>query len=210
MDFYKVIIVFLFLVIFGLILRSPIQTGGLNMTKQTTSLLDTISVIHQRKSVRKFTTQELDKETLTQIVKAGMAAPTAANKQPWAFVTITDRKILDQLADNLQYAKMLKTAPAAIIVIGLPQEALPGKDAEYWIQDCSAASQNILLATEALGLGAVWTGVYPNIERVSFVQKELGLSEEQIPLNVIALGHPDGNFKAQDKFKAEKIHWNRW
>ena len=111
--------------------------------------------------MRKYTKKEVSREDLKTLVRAGMAAPTAANRQPWAFVIITDRKTLDALSVKLPFARMLKGAPAAISVVGLPKLGLEGKEQEYWIQDCSAASQNILLAAESMGIGAVWTGVYP-------------------------------------------------
>lgn len=172
--------------------------------------LDTMAIIHRRKSVRKFTSEKISRETMIEIIKAGMAAPTAVNKQPWAFIPIDDRATLDLLGENLEHAKMLKMAPAAIAVIALPDESHRGREFGYWIQDCSAATENILLAVEALGLGAVWTAVYPVDERIKFVTKALGLTDEQMPFNVIALGHPDGEFEAKDKYKPEKIHWNKW
>lgn len=170
----------------------------------------TIEIIMRRKSVRDYTDEKISKETLDTIVKAGMAAPSAANKQPWAFVVVTERETLDKLAEGLEYAKMLKKAPAAIVVCGVPKIGLPGKAADFWIQDCSAVSENILLAVESLDLGAVWTGVYPDEPRVKFVQKILGIPEDVIPLNVIAVGHPTGKEKPKDKYKPDRIHWGKW
>ena len=170
----------------------------------------TIEIIMRRKSVRDYTDESISKETLDTIVKAGMAAPTAANKQPWAFVVVTERESLDKLAEGLEYAKMLKKAPAAIVVCGVPKIGLPGKAADFWIQDCSAVSENILLAVESLDLGAVWTGVFPEEGRVKFVQKTLGIPEDVIPLNVIVVGHPTGKEKPKDKYKPDRIHWGKW
>ena len=119
----------------------------------------TIATIYNRKSVRHFTNQMVSRKQLTELIRAGMAAPTAVNKQPWAFIAIDDRGMLDQLAEILPYAKMLKQATGAIVVCGDMTKTLDGIAQEYWIQDCSAATQNILLAAESMGLGAVWTGV---------------------------------------------------
>jgi len=170
----------------------------------------TIDIIMQRKSVRKYLDKKIQEETLETIVKAGMAAPTAANKQPWSFVVVTERETLDKLADKLPYTKMLYKAPAAIVVCGVPEWGLPGEENEYWIQDCSAASENILLAAESLKLGAVWTGAYPMKDREKAIREILGIPDKIVPLNVIALGYPTGVEKPKNKFKKERIHREKW
>ncbi len=169
-----------------------------------------LSVIHNRKSVRNFIPQkEVSKDDLITLVKAGMAAPTAVNKQPWAFVIVTERATLDSLTTNLPYAQMLKEAGAAIVVCGDLSKAVEGLP-EFWVQDCSAATENILLAAEAMGLGAVWTGLYPAMDRARFVQDILGLPETIIPLNVIPIGYPSGETVPKDKWKEENLHWEKW
>lgn len=170
---------------------------------------DPLTVIHSRKSVRHFTGQEVGKDLLDKLLRAGMAAPTAVNKQPWSFVVVTDRKVLDALKDGLPFAKMLAKAGAAIIVCALPEKAYSHK-LEYAIIDSSCASQNILLAAEALGLGAVWTAAYPDEDRMGVVRKTLHIPDNVIPLNVIPIGYPTGEDKPKDKFKAENIHWEKW
>ena len=170
----------------------------------------TLATIFNRKSVRHFTTEKVSEVQLTQLLKAGMAAPTAVNKQPWAFVAISDQDILNQLAEILPYAKMLKQATGAIVVCGDLSTALEGIGQAYWIQDCSAASQNILLAAESMGLGAVWTGVYPQKQRMAEVGQVLNLPEHVLPLNVIPIGYPTGEDKPKDKWKPSKVHWNQW
>lgn len=170
---------------------------------------DAISVIHSRKSVRNFTGKAVSKADLEKILKAGMAAPTAVNKQPWAFIAVSDRKVLDKLAEGLPYAKMLGKAGAAIIVCAIPEKAINGS-AEFAVIDCSLASENILLAVEALGLGAVWTAAYPDKDRMELVRKTLNIPENIIPLNVIPVGYPTGEDKPKDKFKKENIHWEKW
>ena len=150
----------------------------------------TISVIMSRKSVRKFTDQIVPKKILEIILKAGMAAPSASNRQPWTFIVVTERTILNKLADELPYAKMCYTAAAAIVVCGVPENILSDKENAYWVQDCSAATENILLAVESLELGAVWTACYPYESRIKPVREILNIPENIIPLNVIPIGYP--------------------
>ena len=171
---------------------------------------DVLSVIHSRKSVRIYQNKAITREQLETLLKAGMAAPTAADRRPWAFVAITDRKTLSALADVLDYGRMLRNAPAAIVVLGTKDRFLEGKDAEMWVQDCSAATENILLAAEGLGLGAVWLGVYPVWERVKAVAKIVGAPGDAIPLNVISIGWPGGKEKPKDKYDPSRIHWEKW
>ena len=170
---------------------------------------DTLSVIHNRKSVRSFTGQGVSRDALDKIIRAGMAAPTAVNKQPWAFVVVTDRKTLDTLAAGLPYAKMLDKAGAAIIVCAIPEKA-HGESLELAVIDSTCASENILLAVEALGLGAVWTAAYPYKDRMDVARKALNIPEEIIPLNVIPIGHPAGSDKPKDKYNPENIHRETW
>ncbi len=169
-----------------------------------------IDNIMSRTSIRQYTGEPVSKDTLVSLVKAGMAAPTAVNAQPWAFVVVTDRAVLDSLDAVHPYAH-LKKAGAAIIVCGDMGKALEGENREYWIQDCSAASENILLAAHAYGLGAVWCGVYPNSERLPEVKRVLGLPDQIIPLNVITVGHPENpDHPAKDKWDEANVHYNRW
>lgn len=168
-----------------------------------------IENIMTRTSIRQFTDQPIAKDTLDLIVKAGMAAPSAVNAQPWAFVVVTDKEVLDSLNVVKPWFN-LKTATAAIIVCGDMSKAMEGPGREYWVQDCSAASENILLAAHALGLGAVWCGVYPNEEIIPGVCKVLDLPENIIPLNVITMGYPAENPEPKDKFKTENIHYQKW
>jgi nitroreductase len=170
---------------------------------------ETLITIYSRKSVRSFTGEAVSRETLIKILKAAMAAPSAVNIQPWAFVAITRRETLDELCAKLPYAKMLDRAGAAIVVCGIPdKDEVFSKD--YWVMDCSAASENILLACHALGLGAVWTAVHVDKERVENVRGILNIPENIIPLNVIPIGVPREKEKPLDKFKEENIHWEQW
>ncbi|MDE5704393.1 MAG: nitroreductase family protein [Bacteroidales bacterium] len=162
----------------------------------------------QRKSVRHFVEgKEVSKADLETLVKAGMAAPTARNSQPWEFYVVSSSEAKQELEAGLPYAKMLTQASAAIVVCGNTEYMLDGEGREYWVQDCSAATQNILLAAEAMGLGAVWTGVYPVRERVEVVRQALSLPTTHVPLCVIPVGYPTGDDQPKDKFKADRIHW---
>lgn len=166
--------------------------------------------IAQRKSVRSFTDETVSKDQLEKIVRAGMAAPSAINKQPWAFIVLTDKTMMNALAEKLPNAKMLSQAAAAIVVCGDMDKAIEGDARDFWIQDTSAATENILLAAEAMGLGAVWTGAYPNMEKVGIIRDMLKLPETIIPLNVIPIGHPSGDNQPKDKWIPSNIHWDKW
>jgi nitroreductase len=176
------------------------------MSQQPTK--DVFTIIHQRKSVRQYLEHPVPAEKIETMLRAAMAAPTARNIQPWQFYVITNRKVLDQLAAELPYAKMLSEAPLAIVVAGDTQKGNPNEEQIFnWALDCSAATQNLLLAAEALGLGAVWTGVYPYKARVVAVSKALELPPHIIPLNVIPIGYPLMDDQPKDKWDAEKVKW---
>jgi len=170
---------------------------------------DAITVIHSRKSVRNFTGQAVGRELLDKIIRAGMAAPSAVNMQPWSFVVVTYRQTLDMLNDGLPYAKMLGKAGAAIIICAIPDKAYDGLK-EFAVIDSTLAGENILLAAEALGLGAVWTAAYPYEDRMNVVRKVLGIPGNIIPLNVIPIGYPAGTDKPKNKYKLENVHWEKW
>jgi len=183
--------------------------AGLVYAKENTNMKDTFSVIHSRKSVRSFTGAPVSKADLNKIIRAGMAAPTAVNMQPWSFVVVTDRKKVDELAAGLPYARMLFKAGAAIIVCTEPDKAYE-KNKDLAVIDASLAGENILLAIEALGLGGVWTAAYPYEDRMAHARNVLGIPQEVIPLNVIPVGIPTEASIPKDKYKKEKIHWEQW
>ena len=167
--------------------------------------------ILNRRSVRSYTDQAVSVEDLEQILRAGMAAPSAVNQQLWEFIVITEPKLLKLLGEELPYAKMLLHAHAAIMVCGdVTRSFDQNPKSEFWIMDCSAATENILLAVEALGLGAVWTAVYPDAKRVESVRKILSLPESILPLNVIPVGYPAVAESPKDKWNPKAVHWNRW
>ncbi len=166
-----------------------------------------IENIMTRTSVRKYTDQRVSDEMVDKMLRAGMAAPTAGNRQPWEFYVVRDTNIIEQMTSVTQFAApMNDNAQLAIVVCGVPAEAFP-IEPNYWVQDVSAASENILLAAHAMGLGAVWCGVYPGPERVLTLRNLLGVPEDLTPFNIIMIGHPDQQTSIKDKFKPEKIHY---
>jgi nitroreductase len=177
------------------------------MTDKTTIALENI---YNRKSVRNFTGKPVTKACLLALLKAGMAAPSARNRQPVAFVAVTDRKILDALAEGLPYTKMLFTAGACIVVCGDSTIELQQGATDLWHQDAAAATENILLAAEAMELGAVWSALYPYSERENHVRKLVKLPPSVTPFSIVPIGHPTGQDQPKDKFRAEKIHWESW
>ena len=169
---------------------------------------DTIKTIFNRTSVRRFTSAEVSRETLVLLAKCGMAAPSANNKQPWFILAVTDRQLLHALGDRLPYAKMTREAAAALVVCGNLETDHAGSEKRYWVQDCSAVTENILLAAESLGLGAVWTAAYPNVDRMDTVREILNLPQNLVPLNVIPLGHPEGAPKSKEKWNEARFRFN--
>ena len=200
MKMCKIIIVSLFLM----------GSGALSFAEGAKPDNAALKVIHSRKSVRHYIDGKVSKEDLLTIIKAGMAAPTAVDRRPWAFIVVTDESKLERLESGLPHAKMITKAGSCIVVCGVLEKALSGEGQEYWIQDCSAATENILLAAESMGLGAVWTGVYPSKERMDQVRRVLGIPENVMPLNVIPIGYPVGDEKPKDKFEPADIHWETW
>lgn len=162
---------------------------------------DALSIILGRKSVRSFTGEPVSSSDLDQILHAAMAAPAAVHMLPWKFIVITDQSKLKSLAEGLPFAQMLPAAGTAVVVCAVPEEAALNRE-EFAVLDCACASENILLAAEALGLGAVWTAVYPLKELMDFVRKELGIPSHVIPLNIIPLGHP----REKKKLRINMMH----
>lgn len=164
--------------------------------------------IIERTSVRLFTDEDVTARQRDAILHAGMSAPSGVNKQPWEFVVVTDKDLLAKLADALPYAKMAARAPMAIVVCGNSERFLDGPDANLWEQDLSAASENILLAAHALGLGGVWTCLYPHEDRMKAAADILGIPAGVVPFNLIPIGHPAVEGKPMDKWHPDRVHYN--
>jgi nitroreductase len=169
--------------------------------------METLHAIRTRRSVRHFTDQPVSAETITELLQAAMFAPSAANRQPWHFIVLNERTLLDEVPNVHPYAQMLKQAQAAILVCG---DAVLAKGADYWVQDCAAATQNILLAAHALGLGGVWLGVHPNPDRIAAIRSLFSLPPDVHPLSLVALGYPAEPLPQVERFNPQRVHYNRW
>lgn len=163
--------------------------------------------IFGRRSIRKFLDRSVPEEMVRDILDAAMAAPSAGNAQPWQFVVVDDRELLDSLTDIHPYIKMVTQAPLGILVCGdLSLEKYQG----YWVQDCAAAMQNMLLAIHSMGLGAVWTGIYPMEDRVQAFRERFNLPEHVIPLGFAPIGWPGQKSESKSRFKEDRIHKNTY
>lgn len=165
--------------------------------------------IIRRVSVRRYSDKSVSSEQVSAILHAAMSALIGVNKQPWEFIVVDDPKLLKELAEALPYAKMTAQAPVAIIVCGNKDRFLEGVDDVLWEQDLSAASENILLAAHAIGLGGVWTCIYPHDERIAPVRSILNLPASIIPFNLIPIGYPEKEHTPMDKWHPERVHKNR-
>ena len=170
----------------------------------------TIHDIMTRSSVRSYTDQPVEEATLDTLLRCAMAAPTAVNKQPWRFVVINERAMLDTISVRFKSMGMAAEAPVAVVLCGDMESALEGDGREYWVQDVSASAENLLLAAHALGLGAVWCGIYPISERVKDFSEMLELPQNIIPMACVCIGYPSGDPTPKDKWKPENIRYNRW
>ncbi len=171
-----------------------------------------INCIMTRTSVRNYTDQRVDDDTVNKILRAGMAAPTAANQQPWHFVVVTDQNLKDSITVAFEYTKMVEKCSFAIIVCGDMDNLFKDdiSDGGFWVEDCSAASENMLLAAHALGLGGVWCGIYPLKDREKRLLEILNLPSNLTPLNVMAFGYPATAVTPKDKWSPAKIHYNAY
>jgi len=169
--------------------------------------MDAMEAILSRRSIRQYTAQPVPDELITELLKAAMSAPSSGNRQSWQFVVINERQILDEIPRFHPYSKMLKEAPVAILVCG--DERLAARKGG-WVQDCSAATENILIAAHAKGLGAVWLGVYPVEERVVGLRQLLGLPEHIFPLALISIGYPAETKPPANRYDAARVRYNRW
>jgi nitroreductase len=166
-----------------------------------------MDIIFERRSIRKYTGQSIPDDLIETILRAGMAAPSAGNEQPWQFIVTRDRETLLQMMRSHPYAQMLREADCAITVCGdLALEKYKG----FWVQDCSAATQNMLLEAHALGIGSVWLGVYPLEERITALRQLLSIPEHAIPLCIISLGYPNEKKEPRDSFNKERVHSGKW
>ena len=169
--------------------------------------MDTLEAIHTRRSIRDYQDKPVSAELVEEIIGAAMMAPSAGNVRPWQFIVLDDPEVLARIPAIHPHGAMAEKAPVSIMVCGdLSLEKYPGN----WIADCSAATQNLLLAAHARGLGAVWTGLYPEQDRIEGFRALLGLPEHVVPLVLVPMGYPVYQGGRQDRFEPAKIHRNRW
>ena len=164
-----------------------------------------IANLFARRSIRRFTPEAVSEEEVTLLLEAAMAAPSASNRRPWHFIVVTDAATRAALADTSPYAKMLNEAPLCIVPCGDP-----ALSEHYWVQDLSAATENLLLAAVGLGLGAVWCGVHPREERVAAARAALGIPDGIVPFAYLAIGHPAEEREPRTQYDAERVHRERW
>lgn len=167
--------------------------------------MDALEAIFTRRSIRRYTDEPVSADDLKVILEAGMNAPSANNRQPWHYIVVDDRSKFNDIMIFHPYSKMLAQAPVAILVCGDTTIS-----DTYWEQDCSAATENILLAARALNLGSVWMGVYPNEQRVLGIKALFDLPKHIEPLNIIAIGHPAENKGRVNRYDTARIHSNSW
>lgn len=175
-----------------------IQNGGYMM-----------NAILERRSIRKYLNKPIPKEKIELILEAAMSAPSAGNGQPWQFIVVDDKKRLKAITEIHSYSKMLTEASHAIIVCGDMKRKNKFIE-EFWIQDCSAATENMLIMAQDLGLGAVWLGTYPMKEVMEGIRKLFDLPEYIIPFSIISLGYPAEEKAPINRFDETRVHWNKW
>jgi nitroreductase len=183
------------------------NTSGIEAPVPATSHMDALTAIFTRRSIRKYTDRPVSDDTVKILLQAAMSAPSARNEQSWEFVVIRDKNTLKQVPNFSPFAAHVPGAQVAIVVLGNKKlEAVPG----LWIPDCSNAAMNILLAAHSMGLGAVWTTLYPYEERMAGMKKLINLPDHIVPLTIIPIGYPAEKKPREDRFKPAKIHQERW
>lgn len=169
--------------------------------------MDALECLHSRHSVRQYTDEAVSEADIKTLLDAAMIAPSAGNAQPWHFIVLRERAVLDKIPAIHPYAGMAARAQLGILVCGAPQEEkYPG----FWVQDCSAATQNLLLAANAIGLGGVWTGIYPLEERVEAFRRLLGVPSGVAPLALVLLGRIKNAGPRRSRYNEAKVHWDKW
>ncbi len=167
-----------------------------------------LDVLFSRRSIRRYKEGIIENETMERLVHAGMVAPSAFNQQPWEFIIIKDKKRLNQIALHHPYASMVKYAAGFILVCAEPNK--DERNLGMWCQDCSAATENILLAAHALGLGAVWIGVYPSDEYMTIFRNICDIPSDILPFSGVCVGLPSKTKPPANRFDKQMIHWNKW
>lgn len=170
--------------------------------------MEVLEAIFGRRSIRAYAQQPVPPEIIITLLKAAMAAPTAANCQPWEFIVTGDLNQLAKIREKFVFARY--DAPAAIVVCGNMKLALKGPDHDMWIQDCSAATENMLIAAAGLGLGAVWIGVHPIESRIRALRSLFNIPEHVVPLCVVYVGYPAEEKDPRTRYNSERIYWDAY
>jgi len=167
-----------------------------------------LDLIFKRRSVRIFSKKSVDKDTLTRLLQAAMAAPSASNSRPWEFIAITDPDTLDKLRKSLKYGKY--NAPAAIVVCANLELAQNESAVRFWVQDCAAATENILIAAAGMDLGTVWIGSYPKEDAMETEREILGIPEHVKPLSLVYVGYPAEEPQPRTQYDPERVNWEKY
>jgi nitroreductase len=204
----RVIMKMMFASVLGAMIHPPAKAfAALRQWWTPTPAMDAMTAIRTRRSVRAYTDKDVSDAQVKELLGAAMSAPSAGNEQPWEFVVIRDTDTLAKVGGLNRFAGYAKNAPVCILVCGnLDHDKYGG----YWFEDVSAATQNILLAAHAMGLGAVWTGIYPMEDRILGFRKLVGAPENIVPLALVVIGHPKNSPKPIDRFTEKKVHQERW
>lgn len=169
--------------------------------------MDAIEAILSRRSIRKYKHKPVSKDLINKLLKVAMSAPSAGNEQPWHFIIIDDPLILSKIPSFHNHAQMLKEASVAILVCS---DMNLDHHNGMWIQDCAAATENMLIAIHAEGLGAVWLGIYPREERIKGINELLSLPDRVYPFSLISIGHPAEQLPKANRYDESRIHYNKW
>lgn len=170
-------------------------------------MADILETIFKRRSVRRFLDRPLEPEVITCLLQAAMAAPTACNSQPWEFIVVTEAELLDRMREKMVFARY--NAPCAIVVCGSPHLANNTAARHYWVQDCSAAMENLLIAAAGMGLGAVWIGVHPHATNEKNIRELFNIPPEVTPLGIALAGYPaEGAVPPpRTQYDEHRVHW---
>lgn len=167
-----------------------------------------VKELFERRSIRKYTDTPIKEKDLDRLLMAAMCAPSAGNQQTWEFIVLKNKKVMSDIAVFHPHAKMLSNAQLAIVVCADPERET--RHTGYWVQDCSAATQNILIEAQHLNIGSVWIGLYPREDRVDYLRKLLNIPEKIIPFSIVSLGYPAETKEPSDRFDRNRIHFDKW
>lgn len=187
--------------------KQATDNTGNNSSSNSETVINTIMT---RTSVRQYTDEPVSDAQIETLLRAAMAAPSAADVRPWSFVVVKERAMLDSIPMHIREARPVGRSQVAITICGDMRRAFEGESRNYWIEDTSAATENLLIAAHGMGLGAVWCGVYPQSEKVRYMRELLQLPEYIVPMGIVAIGHPAESPEPKDKWDPERVHINVW